>query len=627
MIKYLLTLTSITFVLATFSQGVSINSTGNAASSDAMLDINSTASGLLIPRMTQAQRNAITTPSTSLLLYQTDADSGFYFYDGTNWTPFLIGGNAANSGWATKGNNGTVAGTNFIGTTDAVDWVIKTNNGERARVDQNGNVGIGTTTPNDDLVVGTDLGVSTSGTGIAIGETAGTYAGLNMGEDANNRMWMVWDVANDYTFFGNRVSGTTYQYNLSLNTGNVGVGIANPKSALHVTDLPASMGSFPLDTSDAIVRIEESASTLYMDGNAITTNVSNGLFLGNVANGPIVMGTNNTARMWIKGDGNIGIGTSVPQHNLQILDDDAESVLTVGEHNGSTKDSSGFSIAPWSDGSIYIDTKIGTGGKLRFRYGEGAVSGTGNSWFTMDGGNVGFNTSAPRGRFDVDGTGNIYLVDDLNDGGTQAVYLPGTITFAPWNGGDVSYLNAYRNGLSGSTKFRFRVTNSGVNVNAMEIASNGYVGIGTTGPSHLLHVTGIARSTQSTWATTSDKRVKTKIENLDDGLNTILKIRPVEFEYSKKYQKYNKGYEGKKRGFIAQEVKEVLPDMVNIIEETVGKEIIKDFHLLSNSDFTPILVKAIQEQQQIIENQKAAISLLQAEMQEVKNILNQTGKK
>jgi hypothetical protein len=51
----------------------------------AMLDVSSTDKGLLIPRMTKAQRDAIGSPVSGLMIYQTDNTPGFYFYDGTSW--------------------------------------------------------------------------------------------------------------------------------------------------------------------------------------------------------------------------------------------------------------------------------------------------------------------------------------------------------------------------------------------------------------------------------------------------------------------------------------------------------------------------------------------------------------
>ncbi len=51
----------------------------------AILDVDTTGKGILIPRMTQVQRNAIVSPATSLLIYQTDNASGFYYYNGSNW--------------------------------------------------------------------------------------------------------------------------------------------------------------------------------------------------------------------------------------------------------------------------------------------------------------------------------------------------------------------------------------------------------------------------------------------------------------------------------------------------------------------------------------------------------------
>ena len=53
--------------------------------SSSVLDITSTSKGLLVPRMTQIQKNAISNPATGLLLYQTDGTVGFYSYNGSNW--------------------------------------------------------------------------------------------------------------------------------------------------------------------------------------------------------------------------------------------------------------------------------------------------------------------------------------------------------------------------------------------------------------------------------------------------------------------------------------------------------------------------------------------------------------
>ena len=102
------------------AQSVGINNpTPNATS---ILDITSTNKGLLVPRMTSAQRNAIGSPATGLLVYDTTLNL-FYYFDGTTWQPFMI----ANLDWLLSGNAGTNPPTQFIGTTDAKSLVFKTN--------------------------------------------------------------------------------------------------------------------------------------------------------------------------------------------------------------------------------------------------------------------------------------------------------------------------------------------------------------------------------------------------------------------------------------------------------------------------------------------------------------------
>lgn len=66
--------------LALSAQNVSINEDGSAPDISAMLDISDTARGLLIPRMTAAQRIAISLPSNGLMVFQTDLEVGLYTY-------------------------------------------------------------------------------------------------------------------------------------------------------------------------------------------------------------------------------------------------------------------------------------------------------------------------------------------------------------------------------------------------------------------------------------------------------------------------------------------------------------------------------------------------------------------
>ncbi len=68
-----------------FSQSVAINTTGAAADASSALDIQSTTKGFLVPRMTLTDRNAIASPATGLLIYQTNSTPGFYYYDGSAW--------------------------------------------------------------------------------------------------------------------------------------------------------------------------------------------------------------------------------------------------------------------------------------------------------------------------------------------------------------------------------------------------------------------------------------------------------------------------------------------------------------------------------------------------------------
>lgn len=109
--------------LAAAAQNVGINAAGGAPHTSALLDVDVSAlpangkKGLLVPRMTTAQRTGIPTPAEALLVYDTSLNQ-FWYYDGTQWLGIATLGNL----WSTKGNTltglvdrlGTSAGSNTL---------------------------------------------------------------------------------------------------------------------------------------------------------------------------------------------------------------------------------------------------------------------------------------------------------------------------------------------------------------------------------------------------------------------------------------------------------------------------------------------------------------------------------
>lgn len=85
--KIILTICLIFFVGVLLSQNISINTTGNPANSSALLDVDASPGnnlGVLLPRLTTAERDAISSPATGLFIYNTTTNR-LNWFDGVVW--------------------------------------------------------------------------------------------------------------------------------------------------------------------------------------------------------------------------------------------------------------------------------------------------------------------------------------------------------------------------------------------------------------------------------------------------------------------------------------------------------------------------------------------------------------
>lgn len=176
-------------VAAAHAQNIGINTTGVAPAASSILDLVSADKGLLVPRIVLTATNVaapVVAPATSLLVYNTNTAGvapnnvtpGYYYWDGAVWVRVGTG----NPGWTLLGNAGTVAATNFLGTTDAIDFVIRTNNTERLRVlGATGRVGWGTTTPVAPLEVNSAAGDAIFGHSTNVGGWLGRETNITLG--------------------------------------------------------------------------------------------------------------------------------------------------------------------------------------------------------------------------------------------------------------------------------------------------------------------------------------------------------------------------------------------------------------------------------------------------------------
>lgn len=246
----------------------------NTPNASALLDVTSTTKGLLIPRMTAAQRTAIASPATGLMVYETTTNS-IWIYNGAAW---IQQSSAGTSPWSTSGTN-----------------IFNTNTGR---------VGIGTSTP----AASAELEINSTSTGLLIPRMtsaqrlviASPAAGLLVYETTTSSFWFyngsVWNQIGTGGASPWTVSGTTI-YN--SNTGNVGIGTSTPASKVHVE------GNMLMNGTNPILQLRQAGVNtgfVQLSGDDIRMGTNSGNTGGN-----LVFRMNGTDRVIIDSTGRMGI--------------------------------------------------------------------------------------------------------------------------------------------------------------------------------------------------------------------------------------------------------------------------------------------------------------------------------
>ncbi|RYE19632.1 MAG: hypothetical protein EOP51_19485 [Sphingobacteriales bacterium] len=115
------------------------------------------------------------------------------------------------------------------------------------------------------------------------------------------------------------------------------------------------------------------------------------------------------------------------------------------------------------------------------------------------------------------------------------------------------------------------------------------------------------------WATngmvqTSDARLKTNIHSLNYGLKELMLMKPVQYNWKTNPQ------DKKEIGFLAQDIQKIIPEAV--VEPTNGHAMGMKY-----TELIPVLVKAVQEQQQLIKTQQQMLDQQQQQIDEMKQLL------
>ena len=355
----------------------------NVPDPSAVLDLVSTSGGLLIPRMTSAERDAIENPATGLMIFNTETGQ-FEYNAGVPGEPVwsAIGGG---NNWRVAGNIGTNPASDFLGTLDDQPVVFRTNDIERMRLTTNGLM------PGGDDVY--DLGSF-------LNRWRDLYLGPGSLHIVSNNTESDWSLSieeGESSFFAHLLfnhNGTPHMALSPSGTlrvpslGSTGTGGGQQGGFFNQLVLAAPNGELfggePGDIIDDFAWV--------LNGNAGTNSSTN--FLGTTDNQALAVRTNNVGRLLVTTDGNTlpgadntyDLGSSTVRWQDIHLGPGSLHIHSTAAETGNARD--------WSVGIIGSGT--GQGSLQIAEGGSGTVT-------VSSQGDVGVGAADPTVRVDVDG--------------------------------------------------------------------------------------------------------------------------------------------------------------------------------------------------------------------------------